>query len=191
MSRISEFLSVINRSNGLSSPNRVRTTITGPSLLGISRDLAAFCPISALPGVQIENELIRHAGIGKTEQRPTDINFNSIGLQFFCDNNGDVLKYFHDWMDLIVSTKESVSNTSLFSFPDDYVGTVEIEARTADNSIMKKYSLRRAFPVSIEDVSTGWDMTDSLILLPVTFTYFNWETSNRRGQSVGPTTFTG
>ena len=193
MSNVKDFLAKVNQYKGLASPNRVRTDISGPTILGaggILRDLSAFCPISALPGVHLDNETVRHAGIGKTEQRPVDIQYNSIGMQFFCDNEGKVLEYFHKWLDLVVDSKDGSSNMDLFSFPDDYIGTVEIEAHNIMGTSVKKYTLLRAHPVSIEDVITAWDMTDTLLMLPVTFTYYNWESTSSR-PSPGTTTFQG
>lgn len=180
---ISNFLANINAKEGIAKKNRVNTRILPPPglmnnrtfIAGVNGDLESFCPMSALPGIYLENEQVRYAGIGKIEQRPIDVSFNAIQLEFFFDNKGEIISAFNEWMSYIVDFSSDRADMMLFSFPDDYVSTIEITPNQETGRAIKKYSLLRAYPVSIGDVITSWGENDSLLTVPVTFSYYTWK----------------
>lgn len=207
---VNDILSTINSVGGLTKASKFLVRITPPSTLKGDRVFEFLCESAVLPGISYQTDEIRMAGYGNVNKVPYAPIFQDVPLSFFCDSDGRVLKFFHLWMQSIFNWNENTNPSgeaaglpmNALAYPKDYFGTVEIihyddtgelagrtSAKTKETGIIK-YTLNEAYPISIGDVQMAWGADDTLVRLPITFTYKYWNaqsldqgTINSRSQS--------
>ena len=168
-------------------------------------DVSMLCQNAQLPGIQFQTTDVRQSGIGNVEKRPTDVNFQDFTTSFIVDGRGDIVEYFHTWMQSIykfdalngLNTLNPNSNlaTYMFEYPSAYESIIEISqyavgpgvAGDAESEIEKEviqYKLFRAFPYSIGTLQVGWDSVNQYHILPVQFYYQSWSSNKIRAGEV-------
>ena len=202
---INEMLAVISSNGGISKSSKFIVRMHPPPAVGNpNEDFLFFCESAQLPGISFGTDDVKMSGFGNIEKRPHSTNFTDMPLSFYCDTDGNVLRFFHKWIQTIYNfnnfdNPNGVSQNlgvNLFAYPKEYRSTVEIlhlEDKSdgytdlsgaestgpamkpdVDSQIIVNYTLYDAFPVSIGDVSMNWGSSDELVRIPVTFTYTNW-----------------
>lgn len=177
-------LSTINANGGLTRSSKFLVTITAPAIpLDMAADLQFFCDSAQLPGIAMQTDEVRVSGYGNLEKRPYASIFQDVPCTFFNDSDGRVLKFFHKWVQLVYNFNDSASMdaesaagvpTNTFSYPKDYFGTVSITHYDEKADAVITYILYEAYPISVGDVQVSWDQADTLMRIPVTFTYKWW-----------------
>lgn len=130
-----------------------------------------------LPGVSIVSDEVRHKGYGLSEARATGVTFDPITLTIIGDAQGKVLGFFQKWTSLVFNFNgekgmSSYGNDSeLLNYPQDYWGTLDIYLYDVAAKQYQNYKMHRAYPTSFGSVQLGWEQTDSLMRIPVTFSY--------------------
>lgn len=204
---VSEILSAINSNGGLSKASKFVVFINPPPSTGLQsdNDLVFFCESALLPGIALQTDDVKMKGYGNVERRPHNVAFSDLPLTFYNDTDGKVLGFFHKWMQSIYnfdsgsSPYATVQNLApnIFAYPKDYRGTISLyhmddlasgyttntESLDGAQTIVR-YDFNFAFPISIQDVQLSWDASDTLVRIPVTFTYTNWVSTVMSGQTV-------
>ena len=189
---VNEMLGTINANGGISRASKFMVNITVPASMGmVNKDLTFFCEAAQLPGIAFQSDEVKMSGYGNSEKRPHSAVFGDMPLTFYNDTDGNVLRFFHKWIQTVYNfnsgdspigtTRDLPINT--FAYPKDYWGTVTIshydDIQAAEGSdtppTVVSYTLYQAFPISIQDVQLSWDASDTLVRIPLTFAFKYWQ----------------
>jgi hypothetical protein len=187
-------------------PAYFRVTITAPHLTGLiaSDSISMYCQRAQLPGIQFQASSVRQSGVGNIERRPTDTDFQDFQGVFICDGEGEIIKFFHRWMQSIykfdsVNGLNQQTNRGLktytFEYPENYESIIEItqyqvgndsdisttgagsNLRTSAEVPVVTYTLNRAYPHQIGALATDWSTQNDYHLLPVNFHFQSWSSN--------------
>jgi hypothetical protein len=179
-----DMLGAMNASGGISKASKFFVEITPPFSFGVDYNIFFLCEAAVLPGVALGTEEIRMAGYGAVEKRPNNLAFQDMPLTFFNDSNGQVLSFFHQWMQSVYNFNGSTNPAGTarnlaagtFAYPKEYYGTVSITHFDDSGSEIITYTLYEAYPIVVGDIQVDWGLTDQLVRVPITFAYTYWET---------------
>jgi hypothetical protein len=141
-----------------------------------------FCFNTTVPGMNYTTTPIRRHGYGPIENRPSDVLFPDVFASFMCDSEGNVVNFFHSWLQNInnfedsFGTRRSVSGAVAFEFqfPDNYETQIQIiQYNPIGNSVIE-YTLKEAYPSAIVELPLDWGATDIFSTLSVNFKYKTW-----------------
>ena len=144
-----------------------------------------------MPGISLATTEFRRYGYGPTEKKPHGVVYQDVTFNYILDTSYNQHRFFYTWMDGIVShstgkpTDGTVNRFEMSAyevayksryattiyihyFDDRFDGGGELQPRFA--------KLEQAFPIFIGDIQYNWSGIDTLIRLPVTFTYQTWDT---------------
>lgn len=188
-----------------SSINQLRSQLTKTDILSTnlfyvsfaglsapaSQTMSLLCHQTSLPGVSFGTSETRRYGYGPVEKKPTFPIFTDLSMTFIGDGRGVVHKMFYNWMNTMVrfdsptaaawgpaATGSAFNSTSLpyeVSYKDNYSTTITITAVDRSNQEIIIIDLLEAYPIALGDISMSWSDTDSLMNIPVTFTFMNWK----------------
>ena len=186
---------------GVARTNLFRVEISKPDILKYqaaqskvtsidSRLLSFLCSAGTIPGVRLTTTEVRRYGYGPTEKMPMSHAFEDITLYFIADGDGIMLKFFRYWMRGILeyNSEGSIGQVNKNSGPlgevspffvnykTDYRSQINIVSyHESGQYIADKVSLLNAYPVDIKDIQLNWADNNQLMLIPVTFTFFDFE----------------
>jgi hypothetical protein len=183
---VSEFNSQVNK-HGLAKNNLFYIRLTLPPGLGFleenftTRDLSFFCRSFDLPPIQYDVYEYRESGFGPSSRRPSSFNFTPTTGVFMVDSNFGVLKFFHRWMQQIVNYDVEGGHSSAdpqgkrpyeFGYEDEYAATMEV-IMFSGNQTNKTYTYKfgKIYPTLVGNITTAWENSAEVTVLPVTFTY--------------------
>lgn len=188
---ISAFRSQLDNFGGIARPSLFRVLITVPSFMsGIvtTQNLSFFCQATTLPGVRIASKPVQRYGIGPLEKMPVGFEFDDLALNFIADANGNILNFFKDWSRSIVeyssegvpSSVPSNANKGMsgalpyyVNYKQQYQTQIDIITYAPTSQQGYSVSLLGAFPVDIGDVVLNWGQQDSLMLVPIRFSFID------------------
>jgi hypothetical protein len=160
------------------------------------RTLMMFTEATSLPGLSLmSDDSIRRYGTGVTEKMPYGAVFTDLSISFLADGNGEILKMFHNWMKYIVNYDSSINGvTSKFNgaepyevgYKDQYAATMEITVYSEAADKIITYKINEVFPLFLGDISMGWADNDSIMRVPVTFSYRDWITNSMDRAALKP-----
>lgn len=174
---INEFKSNVI-SKGLAKTSKFFVDITRPS--DVQSNIKFLCDSASLPGIAFQTADVRQNGYGNIDSIPYVTTFETLQLTFLVDNDGDIYRYFHDWMFNIVNFNEigtgenSTTPHSLYSFPDTYRTTITVTHLNDAMREIVKYKLHKAYPTNVGAISVAW-AEGAVARLPVSFAYNSWE----------------
>lgn len=131
-----------------------------------------------LPGFNLGTDEIKHKGFGLNEKRPIQTSFEEISMTIIADGQGMLSNTLHDWLEMIFPTNDEDSgseNVEYFEYPINYYGGLEIYVYDITSNIHTTYTFTQPFPTVLGGVQMGWENTDSILLLPVTFSYRSYK----------------
>lgn len=184
---IEEFKSAIG-TRGVLPTNLFLVTITPPLSSEIStamnretldsRSLSFFCMKTSLPGVDLALEANMPLGTGPVENFPHRAIFTDIELQFIGDAKGQILSFFHNWLNTIVNFDDRRTNGKFYrvAYKDSYVCNINITVFDHQSDKILEYNLLDAFPYRINQIDMDWNNTNSMMNIGVNFQYKTWAT---------------
>lgn len=188
-SAINNLRSYISKNDVLSN-NLFYVSFTPPKFyatsgLQFSKDLSLLCHNASLPGVSFGTSDVRRYGVGVTEKKPTFPIFTDLSLTFIGDGRGAVRNFFYNWMDNTIKFSQHGGGPVLqtyspfeVAYKDDYAVRMEIIVLDRHNRKIFVTEINEAFPIALGDQSLSWNDNDSLMSVPVTFTYYNWKSQS-------------
>lgn len=193
---ISEFTSKIN-GYGLARDNLFFVLITPPQTGADmpANDLSFFCRSVDLPSITISSADIQNQGYGVFERRPTGMAKDDLNTVFMVDSTFRVKEFFHRWTQNVVNFDNSQGFNveyrgmlpSETNYKDNYTGTVTVFVYSYNSDqITYRYQFGNAYPLSLGNITTAWDNNDSIMVMPVQFTYDRYRVDGF-GQSVRAT----
>jgi len=178
---ISDFQSKVAQ-YGLSRDNLFIVRITPPSSLGNvmpMQDLIFFCKSVDLPAFNIDTVDFQRQGWGKVEKMPNGLPYDQLQAIFMVDSGFRVKSFFHRWLQSVVNYDSSNANRAYngmqphqIAYKDKYVGTIEVIVYSyGTESVSYVYKFIDAFPTAIGNITTSWENNDTIMTIPITFSY--------------------
>jgi len=181
---VADFRAQISNSKfgGLALANKFIVRITPPSKIftgdGDSfptmEQLTFFCSTSNLPGKTINTFDHKPYAFGQVNKMPISRTNDSLTTSFFGDSNYLIMGFFQRWLNYIVQDGGEVFDGRGYreiGYKEHYACTIEIIGYDYDSSEKVVYKLYEAYPTQIGAVQMGWEQNDTLIQIPIEFTY--------------------
>lgn len=138
---------------------------------------------ASIPGLQQEIVNIKRHGYGPSEQVPTNIRFDNITFNFYCDTSGSIFNFFTKWSQNIVnfdynSFGSKTHNGAFYhevQYKDWYQTTLNLYVFSPAGSNFAHYIMYKGFPTHIGSVALNWREGTSLLTVPITFTFKTWK----------------
>ena len=173
MANIDDFKA--NLIGGGARANQYRVTITPPSGIAIGLDVSRtsfLCTAAALPGatlgtfdVPFRGRIITIAG-----DRPA---FPDWTTTFYNDTDFMIRNAMERWNNGI---NDFANNTGVTS-PSDYQTDLTVEQLDRDDTVLKSYIFKSAFPQSVSAIELASDTTNAIEEFEVTWRYQHFEAS--------------
>ena len=172
MANIDDFKA--NLAGGGARPNQFRVTITPPSGIATGLDVrnASFlCKASNLPGQTLGEIAVPFRG--RNIYIAGDREFDTWSTIFINDTDFMVRNAIERWMNGI---NDMVENTGVSS-PAEYQADLFVEQLDRDDTILKTYIMRNAYPLSTPQIEVAADSTNTIEEFEVTWRYQHFESS--------------
>lgn len=191
---IANIRSVANRYNGFAKPTLFVVNITPPASMandGIVKDLMFFCSTVDTPGISFGTDNYMHKGYGLEDKRATSVMIDDINCSFIIDNKHAVVNFFHKWAQKMFnfdhttpsSTSQGTANES-FGYPVDTWGTMNIFMYDSATDQIAAYTVDKVQPAGVPSTQLGWELVDSLMILPMSFTCRSFSTNSTATNSI-------
>lgn len=183
---INEILSNINRYGGLTKTSRFSLMITAPpwsQSQSEARLIEMFCDTAALPGLTFATNDVKNLGYGPTFKLPHTPIYSDVDATIMLDQQGVILKFFHNWMQNIINinsdgspSESGYNGAKMWSvqYPSNYVTTISIMLYDDTAQEIVVYGLHEAYPIRIGQPLVDWAAQNGVLRLPVTFTFKTW-----------------
>lgn len=180
---INEFKSALN-TKGVLPTNLFLVTIypVGEVNLHMLREqltpstLSFFCMQTDLPGMDIMTADNIVLGTGPVEKFPHSAAFGDINLNFIGDAKGNILSFFHNWLNTIVNFDYSKIQNNFYrvDFKDNYACKIEILVFNQQSDVILQYELYDAFPYRINQIQMSWADQNTMMNIGTSFHYKTW-----------------
>ena len=181
---VADFRSQISKTKfgSLALTNKFIVRITPPPVVfsGIGDsypnmpELSFFCSTTNLPGKTIGTFDYKPIAYGQTNKMPLSRENDSLTTTFFGDSKYLIMNFFHRWLNFIIQDGGEVWNNRAYreiGYKEDYATTIEIIGYDYDAAERITYTFYEAFPTQVGAVQMGWEQNDSVIQIPIEFTY--------------------
>lgn len=161
-------------------PNLFKAVVTLPSPIFFSSVdsslISTFqfrCEATEIPGRTIAT--FDDQSTGTTKKLAYDVTYNDINFTIIASQDMNERYIFEKWIDNIVQPSahnNSGAKGGIVNYYDSYAkGTVDIYQLNGNNETVCKYSLHRAYPLSISAMNLTWGETDTYQRFSVLMTY--------------------
>ena len=172
MAQIDDFKA--NLIGGGARANQFRVTITPPPGIAIGLDVrrsSFLAKASNLPGQTLGEIAIPFRG--RNIYIAGDREFETWSTTFINDTDFMVRNAIERWMNGI---NDMVENTGVSS-PAEYQADLFVEQLDRDDTILKTYIMRNAYPLSTPQIEVAADSTNTIEEFEVTWRYQHFESS--------------
>lgn len=157
---------------GGARPNLFKATINFPAYAGGDVELTSFmCKAAQLP--QSVTNSFPVAFRGRELKVAGDRTFEDWTVTIINDTDFAIRDSFERWMNGINAHS---ANTGLVN-PVDYQSDLIVDQLDRDESVIKRYNFRGAFPVTVGEIALDYDTRDTIETFDVTFSYQYWESN--------------
>lgn len=198
---VQNFKSVIDSNQGIMSTNKFLVEIAVPRGLqnilqeksedGSNGTMSFYCKSVFLPGVGLITTENYRFGYGPLQRKPYGTVFNDIMCMFYVDGMQIVRNWFNNWIRLIsnptssfadagdegvgmMSKYRGVQNPYEMSYIDQYAVDMFINVYRDTGELINRVQVGSAYPNFVGDIALDWDAKNSMMILPVAFTYIDW-----------------
>lgn len=148
-----------------------------------------------IPGVSLATDEIVRYGFGPNEMKPYAPVFDKINMTVIDDSKGNVYDFFQSWMKLIINydIRKSINEVRSFipnqsgyeiAYKEDYAVDIEIITYDPQGNENIKITLRESYPIFLSSLNMNWASQNSIVRIPMTFTFLDWYQSREFGASV-------
>ena len=175
---VKEFIETLDSSGGVSKSNKFifrsywgfRDSTSGNSKSANTRKIEFLCKSVSIPEISIST--FESSNFRPVTKLPyTSIN-NDFTATFIVTNDMNVRNYFLDWIDNVVGKQQASPelNNSVNYF-DDYASQVDITVYSDNGEYARRFLFFDVYPISVGELSLGYDNENTVLEMPVTFTY--------------------
>lgn len=172
---ISSFIS--NFGGGGARPNRYEVIMTFPGGIPVgnaSNKLAFLCSATTIPSSVIPSIPVYY--MGRAVKVAGDREFEDWNITVLNDTDFAIRRAFELWLDAINGHESNVSVPG-WSNPRNYYGFAivnQLGRAVNDPGNIKSYSMQDVLPVSLSDISLGYDQNNTIETYSVTFSINYW-----------------
>lgn len=148
------------------------------------RTLKYWCEVGQLPGVSVATHEVRRYGYGPFERKPTTVTFKDINVTILSDGNGNNWDIFQKWIQYIhnfdLARAGNNTNTNFgmrvfqTNYKINYATDISIKAYDDVGNVKIHLKLFEAYPIFLGDINLAWGDTNSVMRIPLTFTFYTW-----------------
>ena len=192
---VEDFKSELRNRNGVMRNNRFLITFPTPRVLlgngpglSINRSIEFWCESVNMPGYQLMQHDTRRWTYGPSEKRPFAPNFQSLQCSFIADGEGNIWKFFNNWLQSILphDTENGFNAQSAFggypyelSYKENYVTQLNIAVFDERGEQQINIICKEAFPSQVIDTNLNWADTNGTAKVGVVFEYLDWYIPSR------------
>lgn len=172
MANIDDFKA--NLAGGGARPNQFRVTITPPSGIATGlnvRNASFLAKSSNLPGQQLGEIAVPFRG--RNIYVTGDREFETWTTTFMNDTDFNIRNAIERWMNGI---NDLANNTGVINSAD-YQSDLTIEQLDRDDTTLKTYIFRNAYPLSVSAIEVAYETTNAIEEFEVTWRYQHFEAS--------------
>lgn len=180
----------------LNAPSKVTPYVSAIA----SREIQFFCDTINLPGKNLNTYDHRPQGYGQVHKMPLSRAPENVTCTFYCDSKYQIMKYFQGWLDYIIEGTNATPSQTLtggrqyreIAYQEDYITTLiarsfnyagdsggDIFGTGVPNPLSPgsgiEYKFYNCYPVQLGAVSVGWEQNDSILRVPIEFSYSHYE----------------
>jgi hypothetical protein len=157
---------------GGARPNLFKCTLNFPAYAGGDVELTSFmCRAASLPQSTVEATQVPFRG--RILNVAGDRSFEPWTVTILNDTGFEVRDAMERWMN---GMNAHAANTGLKN-PADYQVDLVVDQLDRDESVIKRYNFRGAFPTEIAAIELSYDQGAEVETFDVTFTYQYWESN--------------
>lgn len=157
---------------GGARPNLFKVTLNYPAYAGGDVELTSFmCRAANLPGSTIANLEVPFRG--RILKVAGDRSFEPWTVTVLNDTGFEVRDAMERWMNGINAHS---ANTGLTN-PADYQVDLIVDQLDRDESVLKRYNFRGAFPSAVTEIALTYDQGGEIETFDVSFEYQYWESN--------------
>lgn len=138
----------------------------------------------SMPGVAFATSDIRRYGIGPIERKPYVPIFLDYNINFIGDSDGVIHKFFYFWLNSIINYTQLPSGETTkdifdkkpyeVEYKDNYKTDISIYTFNEVQQKAGLITLYNAHPFSLGEIGRNWADENTLVRIPVQFTYSHW-----------------
>jgi hypothetical protein len=158
-----------------------------------ARTLKYWCEVGQLPGISVATHEVRRYGYGPFERKPTTVTFKDINVTLLSDGNGNNWDLFQKWIQYIHNfdlerAGNGRTNTNFgmrifqTNYKVNYATDIRIKSYDDTGKLKLHIKLCEAYPIFLGDINLSWGDTNSIMRIPLTFTFFTW-TNEKTGDA--------
>ena len=152
--------------------NLFKATLNFPAYAGGDVELTSFlCKTAQLPQSATNSFAIPFRG--RELKVAGDRTFEDWTVTIINDTDFTIRNSFERWMNGINAHS---ANTGLTN-PVDYQADLLVDQLDRDESVIKRYTFRGAFPTIVSPIQLDYDTRDAIETFDVTFSYQYWESN--------------
>jgi len=137
----------------------------------------------AIPTLNLVTSEIRRAGFGPNERRVTNFAPSTVAIEFFLDNDNNVLDFLNEWainhvnyqsgnLQEVAKLKNGIeANFGEVGYYDNYAMGLDIEVYDPAKNKIITYQVIDASILSIGTIELGWQQNNELTTLSVQLAY--------------------
>ena len=171
MPNINDFKSRL--AGGGDRANQFKVTMPFPGYAAVggeTSDLAFLCQSTSLPGMTITNVAVPFRG--RVLNIAGDRTFNPWSVTVMNDTNFKLYAAMERWMNGINNMTDNEGLTN----PVQYQVDIFVDHLDRNGETLKSYTLRGAFPTSLDDIALSYTDNNSVETFNVSFLYQYFET---------------
>jgi len=159
--------------------------LRNPVLIQTERNLEFACASINFPSTGMHTYRVQRYSYGAVETKPTIPKFNTLQCDFYCDENANVQRFFHEWVKTAVNfdfgngsivspTAASGATPYEISYKPDYAVDVHLQMYDPYGNMVREISFREAYPIGVDDIMMSWGRQNEVMRIPVNFTFMDW-----------------
>lgn len=155
---------------GGARPTLFQVTINYPVFAnGDTEETSFMVKASSLPGSMMAPIIVPFRG--REVKVAGDRTFDTWNITVINDTDFDIRDSFERWMNAINAHS---TNTGLTN-PVDYQADLKVEQLDRDETVLKTYFMRGAFPQMVSPIEVSWEAVNQIEEFQVEFSYQYWE----------------
>lgn len=164
---------------GIGRSTMFAVNITPPNVINSSfiNDLPLLIDTVNIPSIGILTDKVKIKGYGMEQNYAVGSVHEDVTITIIADGQGKVLEFLDKWVNLTFNTDSTTSSnkfgipSGMANYPVEYWGTVEIYLYDITSAKYRTVTLHNCFPVTRGEITLGWESTDMLMKIPVSFSY--------------------
>lgn len=182
---VNSFLTQLN--GGGARPNRYEVIIGFPNFLGVTdtsiqQKISFTCKASSIPGSTLGEVQVPYKG--RFIKVPGDRTFENWNVTIIVDNDFKGRDVFEEWSGGMLGNTSNVTRSANEVNPAQIFGQAQVHLLDRHDKIIKRYQITGIWPVSVDQVTIGYDQNDQVMEQNVTFAINNWESFNASGKVI-------